>query len=265
MNREELKKEIIRGKREFSKIPEQDIWLAYEKFEKRQCSEEEKIRLTRDLLRKVYSAFISGKLLNIKDKDEEWFLRKHLSTRERLNYYPELYKKLLSSLKECSIIDLGAGINGFSYKFFPKRIAVKYVSVEAVGQLADLMNAYFEKNKLAAKAVNESLFDMEEIKKIINSCKKPRIIFLFKVIDSLEMLEGDYSKEFLKEIVPLCDKIIMSFATKSMIRQDKFKVSRKWIIDFIKENFELIEDFTLGSERYIMFKGKEKIRSLIIC
>jgi hypothetical protein len=255
MNREEIKKNII-SKREFSEIPEKDIWLTYQKFERRQCSDEEKIRLTRDLLRKVYSAFVSEKLLSLKDKGEEWFLRKHLSTRERLNYYPELYKKLLSSIKECSVIDLGSGINGFSYKFFPQKKKIDYTSVEAVGQLVNLMNFYFKKNKLKAKAIHESLFNLENIKELILKCKPPRIIFLFKVIDSLEMIERDYSKRLLKELVPLCDQIVISFATKSMIRQDKFKVNRKWITDFIKENFKLIGDFNLGNERYIIFKSK---------
>lgn len=255
MEREEIRKAIT-SKKEFSKIPDEDIWLAYEKFERRECSEEEKIRLTRDLLRKVYSAFVSGKLLSIKDKPEEWFLRKHLSTRERLNYYLRLYEKLFNGLKNCSLIDLGSGINGLSYKFFPKKTKVDYVAAEAVGQLVDLMNFYFEKNKLNAKAVHESLFNISGIKKLIEECKKPKIIFLFKVIDSLEMLEGDYSKRLLKEIVPLCEKVVVSFATRSMIRQDKFKVNRRWILDFIKENFELLEDFDMGNERYIVFKSK---------
>lgn len=255
MNREEVINGII-GKKEFSKIPEEDILLAYGKFERRQCSEEEKIRLTRDLLRKVYSAFTSGKLLGIKDKEEEWILRKHLSTRERLNSYTKLYEKLFDGVKRCSVIDLGSGINGFSYKFFPKNVKVNYTGVEAVGQFADLMNFYFEKNKLNAKAVHESLFNIKEIKKLIEECEKPRIIFLFKVIDSLEMIEGDYSKKLLREITPLCDRVIVSFATRSMIRRDKFKVNRKWIIDFISENFNLLEDFETGNERYIIFKEK---------
>jgi hypothetical protein len=255
---EEILNKII-SKRDFSKIPFGDILLAYKKFEKRQCSDEEKIRLTRDLLRKVYSAFTSGKLLNIKDKDEEWFLRKHLSTKERLNSYLELYNKLFKEVngKSYSIIDLGSGINGFSYKFFPTKIKISYTSVEAVGQLVDLMNFYFKKNSLNAKAIHKSLFNLSEIKEIIKDCEKPRVVFLFKVIDSLEMLEGDYSKKFLKEITPLCDKVIVSFATRSMIKRDKFRVNRKWIIDFIKDNFELVEDFEMGNERYVIFKGKE--------
>ena len=49
----------------------EDVEKAYEQFEKRQVGEEEKIRLTRDLLRKVFSAFISKKILSLKDKEPE--------------------------------------------------------------------------------------------------------------------------------------------------------------------------------------------------
>jgi hypothetical protein len=259
MNREEILKDV-KSKRDFSKILNEDILLVYSKFERRQCSDEEKIRLTRDLLRKVYSAFISNKLLSIKDKDEEWFLRKHLSTRERLNCYGELYKNIFKNFKDVFIIDLGAGINGFAYTLFPQKNKIDYTAVEGVGQLVDLMNFYFEKNKLNARAIHESLFNLEKIKEIIKNTKKQRIIFLFKVIDSLEMIKPEYSKIFLKEITPLCDKMVVSFATRSMIKQEKFKVNRKWIIDFIKENFELISDFELGNERYVEFKEKFKFK-----
>ncbi|VVB82260.1 Uncharacterised protein [uncultured archaeon] len=92
-----MKKEIlnkIREKREFSELPEIDIKMAYEQFEKRQVSEDEKIKLTKELLRKLFSAFISRKLLSLKNKEPEWILRKHISTRERLPHYEEIYKRI---------------------------------------------------------------------------------------------------------------------------------------------------------------------------
>ncbi len=257
MNQNEIIDGIV-SKRDFSMLPKKDILLAYKKFEKRECSDEEKIRLTRDLLRKVYSAFTSGKLLNIKNKDEEWILRKHLSTRERLPYYAELYSKIFSGFSEGFVIDLGSGINGFSYNLIP--IQITYLGVEAVGQLVDLMNFYFKKNNLNANAVHESLFNLERIKKLIGEAKKPRILFLFKVIDSLEMIEPDYSKKLLNEITPLCERVVVSFATKSMIKKERFKVNRRWILDFIKENFELLDDFEIGGERYICFREKSKFK-----
>jgi len=243
--------EEIREKREFSQLPEKDIEIAFRHFEKRQASEEEKIRLTKELLRKVFSAFVSQKLLSLKNKDEEWILRKHISTRERLSHYEEIYQRIFKDYKEASVIDLGAGINGFSYKFFKRKI--EYIAIESIGQLVESMNFYFKKKKINGKAIHLSLFELEKVKEIISKEKKPRVVFLFKVIDSLEMLRRDYSKELISEIVPISDRTVVSFATKSLGSREKFKVKRNWIVNFIKKNFKVLDDFEFGGERYLVF------------
>lgn len=243
--------EEIREKREFSQLPEKDIEIAFRHFEKRQASEEEKVRLTKELLRKVFSAFVSQKLLSLKNKDEEWILRKHISTRERLSHYEEIYQRIFKDYKEASVIDLGAGINGFSYKFFKRKI--EYIAIESIGQLVELMNFYFKKKKINGKAIHLSLFELEKVKEIISKEKKPRVVFLFKVIDSLEMLRRDYSKELISEIVPISDRTVVSFATKSLGSREKFKVKRNWIVNFIKKNFNVLNDFEFGGERYLVF------------
>ena len=251
----EAYKKIIE-KKEFSQLPRIDVEKTFSHFEKRQCSDEEKIRLTRDLLRKIFSAFASQKILSPKDKDEEWILRKHLSTRERLPFYGEVYSRILKDeKKDLSIIDLGAGINGFSYIFFEKLgFKPRYVGVEAVGQLVFLMKDYFKKSKKNGRVIHASLFELEKIKKIIEKQKKPRIVFLFKTIDSLEMLQRDYSKKLLLEIASLSEKVVISFAKGSMIKKTRFKANRNWIADFIKNNFDILDDFEIGSERYIVFR-----------
>jgi len=253
-----LKKEIleeIKKKREFSQIREKDIEIAYQHFERRQTTEEEKIRLTKEMLRKLFSAFVSKKLLSLKNKEPEWILRKHISTNERLPYYKEIYSRLLKDYSKLSIIDLGAGINGFSYNFFEKAgIKVNYTAIESVGQLVELMNFYFNQNKLSGKAVHLSLFEKEELFKIIKKEKTPKIIFMFKVIDALESLEDNYSKNLLLELAPLADKVVISFSTKSLGNKTSFKAKRNWILNFLNENFEIIDDFELGGERYISFK-----------
>ena len=244
--------EKITKKKEFSNLPKEDVEKAFEIFEKRQVSEEEKIRITRDLLRRVFSAFTSKKLLSLKDKDSEWILKKHISTKERLPHYKELYSKLVS--EGDTVFDLGAGINGFSYNFFPKN--VYYIGIEAMGQLVDLMNYYFKTRGLEAMSVQESLFSLEKIKKYLNQVKGNKVVFLFKTLDSLEMLERNYSKKLLKEIVPLVDNVVVSFATRSLIKKTKFKAKRTWLLNFIKENFNILDDFELGTERYIVFQKK---------
>lgn len=260
------KKEIIEKitlKKDFSQLPEKDVEIAFNKFDKPCYLDEEKIKLTRDILRKVFSVFTSKKLLNIKEKDSEWILNKHISTKERLKYYPEVYEKIFSDFKSLDkkkvfLFDFGAGINGFSCKYFP--IKLNYVGVEGMKQLVDLMNHYFNKNNFNGKAIQESLFNLNELKEIILKEKGKKILFLFKVLDSLEMLQENYSKEFLKELTPLVDMVVISFATRSLIKKQRFKVNRKWILDFIEENFDLMEDFEIGNERYIKFRSKFKFK-----
>jgi hypothetical protein len=72
--------ESITKKKEFSQLPRPDVEIAYSSFEKRQTSDEEKIRLTRELLHKVFGAFLSRKLLSPKKKNFEWILKKDLDS-----------------------------------------------------------------------------------------------------------------------------------------------------------------------------------------
>ena len=123
-----------------------------------------------------------------------------------------------------------------------------------MGQLVDLMNYYFKTRGLNAGAIHMSLFNLEKLKKYLNQGKEKKVVFLFKTLDSLEMLERDYSKKLLKEIAFLVDKIIVSFATRSLIKKTKFKAKRSWLVNFIKENFKILDDFELGGERYLVFK-----------
>jgi hypothetical protein len=257
MENDEIIKKII-WKKEFSQLPEKDVIKAFEKFDKDSYSDEEKVKLTRDLLRKVFSGFSGKKLFGLKNKSSEEILKKHLSTRERYAYYNEIYSRLLKDLpQKISIIDLGSGVNGLSYNYFEKiGKDVNYTGVEAIGQIVNLINEYFNREKISGKMLHISLFEIDKIKEVIKESPRPRIIFLFKVIDSLEKIERDYTKKLLDEIAPLSDRIIISFATESWMKRKKFYANRKWLIDFIKEKWDFVDDFELGGERYIVFHKK---------
>ncbi len=247
----------ITEKKEFSRLPKKDVEMIFNKFDKPNYLDEEKIKLTRDLLRKVYSVFTSQKLLKLKDKEAEWILKKHISTKERFEFYKEVYFKIFSKVKkDISIFDLGAGVNGFSYGYLPK--GTEYVGVEAMGQLVELMNYYFKEKFLdkKANAIQESLFDLNKIKNILKKGKNYKVVFLFKVLDSLEMVYPDYSKRLLLGITGLCDKVVVSFATRSLVKRTKFKVDRGWIFKFINQNFKVLDDFEIGTEKYIVFSKK---------
>ncbi len=248
---EKIYNKIIK-KKEFSRLIKKDVEMAFSIVLKKGMGEEEVVKKTRALLHKVYGAFGSRKLFQSDGRNAEWVLRKHLSTRERFDYYCELYGKLLKNFKGC-VVDFGAGVNGFSFGFFPNK-KISYLGIEAVGQLVDLMNNSFKGKNLKAKALHLSLFNLEKIKKEIKKIKSKKVIFLFKVLDGLEMLERDFSKKFLGEIVPLAERVVVSFATRSMVSRKKFKANRNWIVNFIKENFKMEDDFELGSERYLVFR-----------
>ena len=245
-------------KKEFSQLPDGDVALAFSHFEKRETSGEEKIRLTRELLHKVFGAFGSRKLFSLKDKSAEWVLKKHLSTRERFEFYGDIYERIFRGMgRKLSVVDLGAGVNGFSYDQFGKKgFDVTYTAFESVGQLIDLMNFYFKKNKLHGRAVHGSLFDSKRVVALLKAQKKPRVVLIFKVIDSLEMLQRDYSKELLLDVSKFSERIVLSFATESMIQRKKFRAERKWILNFIRDEFNVLDEFEMGSEKFVVFSRK---------
>ena len=118
MNKRELIFKIT-SKKEFSELPREDVELAFLKFDKKNITDYQKLKFTRSFLRKVYSSFSSRKLLVPKEKDSKWILMKHKSTKERGPFYPEVYSRILKGFekrKRVSIVDLGCGVNGFSFE-----------------------------------------------------------------------------------------------------------------------------------------------------
>jgi len=255
--------EKIVKKKEFSEIPIEDVERVWNLFDGKNLLDEEKIKKVRDLLRIIYSGFGGRKILVWKNKNAEEILKKHLSTRERYDYYPEIYERLLKRVgknKETNIIDLGCGVNGFSYKFF-KEIGynVNYTGIEALGQLVNITNLFFKTNKIKGVVYHKSLFEKDKIVEIINKAKKPKIIFMFKVIDALETLERNYTLKLLESIKnSSVDEVVISFATESWIKRKKFYVQRTWLINFIKANFEFLDDFEIMGERYLVFSKQQK-------
>lgn len=260
MNDSTRKKELlekITRKREFSRLPLGIVEKAFSRFEKDCYSDKEKVKLTRDFLRRVFSVFASNNLLKKRKYDWKTILRKHSSTRERLPYFGEIYSRVLKGFEDSDkicIFDLGCGVNGFSYSFFPRR--VKYIGIEAIGQLVDLANAYFKKEGIPGEVFQMDLFDFEQIGKVISRYGGKRVVLLLKVLDSLEMFERGYSKILLSSLKDVVDRIVVSFATKSLIRGERFKVTRRWFIDFVKKDFDVLDKFEFGGEKYFVLCPK---------
>ena len=209
------------------------------------------IKESRALLRRYFGFFLTNKVLKGKGNYKD-LLKAHMSSRKR--DYVELYKEIFSNIKGVgSVVDLGAGLNGFSYSYLKEVVGdVDYLAVEAVGQEVSHMNNYFRENNFSAKAVCEDLFKVDKIKNLLKLQKRDRIVFLFRVVDALETLERDFSKKFISDIFLDCEKIVLTLPTENLGGRKKFIVQRKWIKDFLEDKFVIDKDFEMNGERIII-------------
>lgn len=246
-----MNKEIIseiKKKREFSQLPDSIV-------ERAASMSKGDIKESRALLRKYFGVFLTNKVLKGKGTPEE-ILESHISSKKR--NYEEFYKEIFEGMDHVgSVIDLGAGLNGFSYGALKEAIGpVGYLAVEAAGQEVEHMNNYFEKEGFNAEAICLDLFDISKIKNLLKKHVRDRIVFMFQVVDALENLERDFSKRFILDISKECEKIVLTLPTESLGGRKKFAVQRKWIIDFLEENFEIKKDFNMAGERILVFSKK---------
>jgi hypothetical protein len=235
----------VKKKREFSQLPDSVIERAI-------GVAGEDVKEVRALLRKYFGVFLTNKVL--KGKGVE-ILKSHKSSMHR--NYEDLYGKIFEKLGDVkSIIDLGCGANCFSYELMPR--GVNYVGVEAVGQLVDSANRYFrDRGFEKAHVFHRDLFDLDFVLKILRQVPKPRVVFMFQVIDALENLEKDFSKKFLLRIGEEYENIVLSLPVRSISGRTRFKARRKWLLDFVEENFETIDSFETSGELFLIIKNKK--------
>lgn len=251
--------EEIKKKREFSGLPDSIVERAAEVAKG-------DVKESRALLRKYFGVFLTNKVLKGKGTSEE-ILKSHMSSKKR--DYEKFYGEIFSGIENVgSIIDLGAGMNGFSYDYLKEILGeVDYVAVEAAGQEVKHMNNYFAENKFPASAIVGDLFGVEKIKDLLKKQGRDRVVFMFQVVDALENLEKNFSKKFILEISRECEKIVLSLPTESLGGRKKFAVQRKWIVDFLsprddsgepEENnrFVIEKDFRMDGERVIIIGKK---------
>lgn len=238
----------VKEKKIFSELPDSII-------EKALIISENDVKKTRAFLRKYFGVFLTNKIIKEKFSDEE-ILQIHKSSKPR--NYELLYKKIFEKIqiKNPSILDLGCGANGFSYNYLKEIFSsLKYIGIEASGQIVNSMNKYFEKNNFNAKSICEDILKIEKIEKIIEK-EKPNIIFLFNVVDALEKFERDYSKKLINLLFKKNPDtiIIISNPVESLSGKKKFNIKRKWLEKFLKDNYNIIEKFKLGFEEFLITK-----------
>lgn len=243
----ELVKEV-KKKREFSQIPDSIVAKILET--------DKDVKLARASLRKYFGVFLTNKVL--KGKTEK-VLESHISS--KLRDYREFYKRIFQGKKFNSVIDLGSGANGFSYNFLKEELGdFEYFGVEASGQIVDNTNEYFKSQKIMRARVEcLDLFEKKAVFDLINMVEEPRAILMLQVVDALESLERNFSKEFLvkmQENLTMEDLIVISMPLNSISGKKKFEARRTWISTFLEENFIIKDDFNLENERIFLVRKK---------
>lgn len=220
-------------------------------FEKFKLSKEHKLILKtiRAKIRKSYALFQLDSQLRLdyfdrlKKKSQSLTLHRniletHRSTNERLSIYPILYKDIFQITKQpLSILDLGCGINPFSYPWM-KLKDIKYIAVELNLEDLKLIQDYFKLKKINGLILPINLVkDYSKLNEF-----NVDICFMFKLLDSLENIQKNITKNLIQNIN--AKYIIASFSTKSVGGKIMKNIRRHWFEYIVKDlgfNFKILE------------------------
>jgi hypothetical protein len=250
----------ISKKREFSCLPKSVIERVLSLVDVSLC-EKDKIREARIILRKYFGVFLTNKVVKPKDVfNYNSVLLSHKSSQKR--DYNIFYDMVRSNFGfddnfKLNFIDLGSGVNGFSYPYLKNIFGnVFYRGVEASKFVVDNTNLFFKRSGYSENCacVWGDLFDENLVFGILRGVEKNRVVFLFQVIDALENLERDFSKDFFLRLKNDCELILVSLPLLSLCGKKRFEVRRKWILDFFRDNFVVLNSCEMFGELFIFLK-----------
>jgi len=234
----------VRKKKEFSALPDSVVVRALEKSG-------DDVKEARKFLRKYFGVFLTNKVL----KGKGYLLEAHMSSKKRdyQKFYGEIFGAIGNRQSDIkSVVDLGCGVNGFSYEFLPG--SPRYVGIEAAGQLVRQMNEFFEAKGFDAEAVCGDLFDLDFVVKTLEKAEKDRVVFLFQVVDALESVERNFSLKLVDKIMENCEWLVLSVPLVSLGGGKKFAVKRKWLMDYLEDGFDIVRDFEMFGERVLIVR-----------
>src|SRR3989338_7680151 len=145
-------------------------------------------------------------------KAHQKLLAAHLSTRERLPYYPELYRKVFAITgKPHSILDLGCGLNPVSFPFMKLHLTTHYTATELCEDDCTFIAQYFRIIGLS-HATAHRLDLVREYERLQDF--PADLCFLFKVLDVCETQQRHITYKILEHIrAPF---IVASFSLRNV-------------------------------------------------
>ena len=149
------------------------------------------IKDVRAKLRRSYGLFREEKV-KVKDfKEVKPILLSHSSTKERLPFYPELYRQIFKITGVPKIIlDLGCGINPLSIEYM-KLKTLNYYAYDISEKEVELINRFFAEKKVSGKA---QVLDVSKAD-LVRKMPAADVAFMFKITDILDQGKGHKKTE----------------------------------------------------------------------
>jgi 16S rRNA (guanine(1405)-N(7))-methyltransferase len=219
------------------------------------------IKAIKNKLHQVYGAFLSKKdharlyeyLDRIKEEEDlreicSQILSLHISTKERISFYQELYDEIFSTIGVPeSIIDIACGFNPFSIPWINKLI--NYLAYDIDSVIIDAINRFFQIIKYPGLAINQDV--------IYNSVKdNTDVAFAFKFLPIIEQIKRGHTQEFLKNLN--VKFIVVSFPLRSISGRKKgmFYHYQEMFKPILVEHFIFVKEIVMGNEMfYILRRG----------
>lgn len=226
------------------------------------------VKRVRSELNIIYGSFLSNDFFKKKiDSDVDDLLQLHKSTKERFEFYDEIYSNIFrwyvqsksKDFQESSeqfqktpkkIADLACGLNPLSY-FFVKEYFddVEYFSSDLSNFDMGFVQEFFDKNKINGVARAYDITDMKIFED--SDFLESDLVFLFKALDSFEEVRKNISKEILEKIP--AKHIVVSFPTRSLQSKREFKIEkRNWLFNFLNKKGWEYEQFEVDNELFIL-------------
>lgn len=194
----------------------------------------------------------------LEEKEFVEILKTNFSTRERLNFYEDIYQKIFEiTSKPKTILDLGSGLNPISFEFMHLK-TLDYTATEINEDDIKFLNNYFKIMSSKGLNGNALYLDLTEEKslEILKEISNTDICFMFKLLESLEFTKKRKYKLIEKVLTTTKSKwIVASFATKTLSQKRMKFTQRKWFelmlqrlkkqsvkIEFSNETFYIIKN-----------------------
>lgn len=171
-------------------------------------------------------------------------LKTHISSRERLKFYPEMYRKIFSIAgKPNSIMDLASGLNPVSLKLSEIKLQ-NYIAIELNKDDCKFLNEYFKTINIKGKAIALDL--TREYTKLTRF--KTDLCLMLKTLDSL----GKDKRKLAPKIIQSINSsyIVVSFSIKTLSGKRMRNISRVWFEKMCEQHNWKFQSFTIFNELF---------------